>query len=198
MQRLRTPLLLAALATFAVAFGARAQSLPSTGTSAVPTYESAGLYWTNPGGTGGCEVAYRKANEGTWRAGLARGYDARDNQCRGSLVHLDPNTDYVVNFNLPGQGASRSLAFRTWANTFPVAKTITVGSANGTTLNVAEGGSAGGYVVYDGKGATLDGQNVAQYNVTINASYVILRGLNLRGAKQDAIRISPNVKDVVI
>ncbi|HUP96557.1 MAG TPA: hypothetical protein VM073_01375 [Usitatibacter sp.] len=173
-------------------------TLPSTNTIAIPTYEAVGLYWQSPGGSNGCQVKYRKAGTTAWTAGLDLWYDARDAQCRGSLVNLTPNTSYQVEFNLPGQAATRGLAFQTWANQKPVAKTITVASANGTTFNVAEGGTASGYVVYDGKGATLDGQNSAQYNVTINASYVIVRGLNLKGAKQDAIRISPNVKDVII
>jgi hypothetical protein len=125
-------------------------------------------------------------------------YDSRDGQCRGSLVNLAAGTNYQVEFNLPGQAATRGLVFKTWANQFPVAKTIAVNAATGTTFNVAEGGSAAGYVVYDGKGATLNGNNSAQYNVTINASYVIVRGLVLKGAVQDAIRISPNVHDVII
>jgi len=41
----------------------------------------------------------------------------------------------------------------------------------------------------------LDAANASPYNVSVNASYVIVRGLTL---KQDAIRISPTVKDVVI
>jgi hypothetical protein len=173
--------------------------LSSAGVTAIPTYESVGLYWTNPGGAAGCEVAYRASGSSSWKAGLAMWYDARNSECRGSLVNLTPGTQYEVNFNLPGQGAVRSTTFRTWANQLPVAKTITVNSANGTTLNITEGGSAAGYVVYQGAaGATLDGQNTAQYNVSVNASYVIVRGLTLKGAKQDAIRVSPNVKDVVI
>ena len=181
----------------AVSGGAQAQSLPATGTIAVPTYESVGLYWQSPGGTAGCEVKFRKSGEAAWKQGLAMWYDARDSQCRGSLVHLSPNTQYEVQFNLPGQAASRGLTFRTWANQVPVAKTITVNAGSGT-FNVAESGSPSGYVVYDGRGATLDGGNSATYNVTINASYVVVRGLNLRGARQDAIRISPNVTDVII
>jgi hypothetical protein len=185
------------------AFGqARAQApaatLPSSGTIAVPTYESAGLYWQSPGGTAGCEVKYRKAGDTAWSQGLALWYDARDAQCRGSLVSLVPNTYYQVELNLPGQAATRGLVFKTWSNQVPVKKTIAVSGGSGT-LNVAEGGSAtAGYVVYDGSGATLDAQNGAQYNVTINASYVVVRGLNLKGAQQDAIRISPDVTDVVI
>jgi hypothetical protein len=124
-------------------------------------------------------------------------YDARDAQCRGSLVGLTPNTTYQVELNLPGQAAARGLTFSTWANQRPVAKTIAVNSGSGT-FNITEGGSPSGYVVYEGSGATLDGQNTAQYNVTVNASYVILRGLTLKGAKQDAIRVSPTVTDVII
>src|SRR5688572_7884842 len=173
----------AGLAFAALVAHAQTATLPSTNTIAVPTYESVGLYWTSPGGTNGCQVKFRKAGATAWTQGLDMWYDARDSQCRGSLVHLTPNTSYQVEFNLPGQAPSRGLAFTTWANQKPVAKTITVNSASGTTLNVAEGGSASGYVVYDGKGATLDGVNSAQFNVTINASYVIVRGLNLKGAK---------------
>ena len=181
-----------------VATQAHAQ-LSNANTKAVPTYEAAGLYWTNPGATAatGCEVKFRKAGETAWTQGLAMWFDARDSECRGSLVNLTPGTSYEVEMNLPGQPAARALQFSTWANKFPVAKTIPVVSGS-ATLNITEGGTAAGYVVYEGNGATLDGLNTSQYNVTINASYVILRGLNLKGAKQDAIRISPNVKDVVI
>lgn len=176
---------------------APAATLPSTGTIAVPTYEAVGIYWQGPGATAGCEVKYRKAGDTAWSQGLDLWYDARDTQCRGSLVSLAPNTYYQVELNLPGQAATRGLVFKTWSNQLPVLKTIAVSGGNGT-FNVAEGGSPSGYVVYDGSGATLDAQNSAQYNVTINASYVIVRGLNLKGAMQDAIRISPNVTDVVI
>ena len=184
----------------AIAYGsARAQTatLPSTGTIAIPTYESVGLTWQSPGGTAGCEVKYRKWGDTAWVPGLALWYDARDTQCRGSLVSLAPNTDYQVEFNLPGQPAARGLVFKTWANQVPVASTVNVASGS-ATLNITQGGSAAGYVVYEGNGATLDAGNVAQYHVTINASSVVLRGLNRKGATLDAIRISPDVHDVIL
>jgi hypothetical protein len=197
--RLAAGMLALCVSSFAFDAIAQTATLPSTNTIAIPTYESVGLYWQSPGGTTGCEVKFRKWGDAAWIAGLGLWYDARDSQCRGSLVHLAPDTSYQVEFNLPGQAATRGLVFKTWANQYPVAKTIAINSANGTTFNVAEGGSASGYVVYQGAaGAVLDGQNTAQYNVTINASYVIVRGLTLRGAKQDAIRISPTAKDVII
>ncbi|MEP7070368.1 MAG: hypothetical protein ABI789_14060, partial [Usitatibacter sp.] len=182
-------------------FPARAQSgLSTTGTRAVATYEAVGLYWTNPGADAatGCEVKFRKVGGSSWIQGLAMWFDARDNECRGSLVNLLPGTQYEAQFNLPGHDSVRATTFTTWPNQFPVARTVTVKSGS-ATLDITAGGSAiDGYVVYEGAGATLDAGNNARFNVTVNASYVIVRGLTLKGAQQDAIRISPDVKDVVI
>ena len=168
---------------------------------AVTTYESAGLYWANPVGATaltGCEVKYRKSVDSAWSQGLPMWLDLRNGECRGSLVQLAPGTDYQVQLNLPGQPVARTLSFKTWSNQKPVAKTIMVASG-GSTLNINEGGSATGYVVYQGApGAVLDANNAAQFNVNVNASYVIIRGLVLKGAQQDAIRISPTVTDVII
>jgi hypothetical protein len=172
----------------------------SVDTRAVPTYESVGLYWRNPGANAatGCEVKFRKAGATAWTQGLPMWFDARNLECRGSLVQLTPGIDYQVEMNLPGQAAARSLSFRTWANQLPVAKTITVKSG-AATLNITEGGSPSGYVVYQGApGAVLDANNGTAFNVVVNASYVIVRGLALKGAQQDGIRISPDVSDVVI
>src|SRR5688572_16049347 len=197
---MRTLALKAALSGATVAtLQAQAQTatLPSTGTTAVPTYEAVGLYWQSPGGTAGCEVKYRKNGETAWKQGLAMWYDARDSQCRGSIVGLEPGTWYQAELNIPGQAATRGLAFQTWSNAKPVAKTIAV-PAGSAQLTITEGGSPSGWVVYEGNGATLDGANSATYNVHVKASYVIIRGLNLKGAKQDAIRLEPTVHDVVI
>ena len=172
-------------------------TLPSTGTIAVTTYESAGLYWQSPGGTAGCEVKYRKAGETAWKQALPMWYDARDSQCRGSIVGLEAGTWYQAELNLPGQEATRGVVFQTWSNGKPVAKTIAVNSGS-AQYTITEGGTPTGWVVYEGNGATLDGANAATYNIHVKASYVIIRGLNLKGAKQDAIRLEPTVHDVVI
>ena len=172
-----------------------------TGTArAVPTYESVGLYWTNPGASPatGCEVRYRRTGDAAWRQGLTMWFDSRNNECRGSLVHLTADTQYQVEMALPGNPPTQTLTFRTWPNQRPVAARIPVASGT-ATLNITVGGTAAGYVVYDGaRGAVLDAQGTVPYNVTINASFVIVRGLVLRGAGQDAIRISPTVTDVII
>ena len=190
-------LLLAAALAFA---SGRAHALDATGTRAVPTYEAVGLYWSSPGATaaGGCEVQYRVSGAASWSQALTMWYDARNTECRGSIVGLTPGTSYDVQLNLPGQPAAKALTFSTWSNTQPVSQTITVPSGS-ATLNISAGGSASGYVVYDGGGsAVLDAQNGADYNVTINASYVIVRRLTLKGARIHGVLISKDVHDVII
>jgi hypothetical protein len=171
-------------------------------TGAVATFESIGLYWTpgtNPG-SAGCPVRYRRANESQWREGFALWYDARNAQCRGSLVHLTPGTEYVVQLGLPGQAPSHELRARTWSENFPIARTVHVASRN-QQLNITEGGSANGYVLYTpapGLQAVIDVNNNADYNIAISAPYVIVRGFTLRGARRDGIRLLPGARDVVI
>jgi hypothetical protein len=187
-------------ASAGLALALQAASIAHAQNRAVPTYESAGLYWVNPGANvaSGCEVRFRRTGDATWRQGLALWFDSRDNECRGSLVHLAPDTDYQVELNLPNQPPALALSFTTWSNQKPVAS-ITVVPSGSATLNITQGGAPGAYAVYMGApGAVLDADNAVPFNITVNASYVIVRGLILRGAQQDAIRLSGNVTDVVI
>ena len=190
----------ASLLCAAAALQAQAQSLDSTNVNAVPTYEAVGLYWSSPAGataSGGCEVKFRVSGASAWTQGLTMVYDSSANQCRGSLVNLAAGTTYEAQLNLPGQAAAKSVTFTTWSNTKPVSQTIKVASGS-QTLNVSVSGTANGYVVYDGTGATLDAANNAPYNITINASYVIVRGFTLKGAQQHGILIDKNQHDVII
>src|SRR5881275_368414 len=137
------------VSSLALAQGAQAQSLDSSGIAAVPTYEAAGLYWSSPPGASsasGCEVKFRPVGGASWTQGLALWYDASTSQCRGSLVNLTAGTQYEVQLNMPGQAATKGISFTTWSNRLPVARTIPVSSGAGT-LNVNQGGSPSGYVV---------------------------------------------------
>ena len=173
-------------------------SLPSTNTKAVPTFESLGLYWKPPSspGSAGCEVRYRKSGDSSWKQGLNMWYDSRNSECRGSVVYLSPNTEYEVQFAMPGKSPSAGLKAKTWSEQFPIAKTVRV-SSRSTTLNITEGGTKDGYVLYEGP-ATIDVNKSEDYNVKISAPYVIVRGLTLKGAKVDGIRLVEGSHDVVI
>jgi len=194
------PLLAASLfVSLAGAFlPARAQALDSSGVQAVPTYEAVGLYWSNAGATAaGCAVQFRVQGTSAWTQGLNLWYDASKGECRGSLVNLTPGTTYEAQLGLTAGAFSKGITFTTWSNSLPVAQTIKVPSGT-STLNITAGGSASGYVVYDGTGSTLDAQNNAATNINVNASYVIVRGFTLKGAQQHGILIDKNQHDVVI
>jgi hypothetical protein len=175
-------------------------SLPSTGTKAVATFESLGLYWTPPSnpGAAGCTIQYRKSGESGWKKGLSMWYDARNSECRGSLVQLSPGATYEVQFAMPGKAPVAALTARTWAEKFPIAKTVMVAGGS-QPLNITQGGTASGYVLYTAPaGTTIDVGNNATSNITISAPYVIIRGLTLKGAKQSAITLAAGAHDVVV
>src|SRR6478672_846238 len=82
---------------------------------AVTTFESIGIYWTPPSNPGpaGCAIQFRKAGDAAWRDGLPLWFDARNGECRGSLVQLDPGTKYEI------QLAGAQLTAQTWSERFP-------------------------------------------------------------------------------
>ena len=178
--------------------------LPTQNAKAIATFESLGLYWTPPSdpGAAGCSVRYRIAGESVWKDGLAMWYDARNTECRGSLVHLSPGTSYEVQFAMPGQAPVAQITADTWNETFPIAQTVYL--ANGTmtqTLAITQGGSPGGYVLYTfppGGQTTIDVANAQFNNITISAPFVIVRGLTLRGAQEHGIALLDGAHDVVI
>ena len=66
---------------------------------AVSTYECIGLYFKSPE-SGQCNVQFRKTGASTWRDGYPLVHDPRDNEYRGSIVGLKPNTTYTIKINL--------------------------------------------------------------------------------------------------
>ena len=173
--------------------------LPSTNTKAIATFESLGLYWkpaSNPGPSG-CQVRYRQTGTTDWKPALPMWFDPRNAECRGSIVQLKPGTDYEVQFSMPGQQPAAQLAAKTWAENFPIAQVVQLSGTRTTPLNIVQGGTANGYVLYTGP-ATIDVGNAYDTNITIAAPYVIVRGLTLRGARVDAIRMVQGARDVVI
>ncbi len=176
-------------------------SLPSTGVRVVPTFQSLGVYWASPGGSGGCKIQYRKAGESAFKQGLDLWYDSRNNECRGSLVQLQAGSDYEIQLGLVGQSFSRGIVTKTWSEQFPIAQTITVPAGTSSQpITITQGGTPSGYILYQAApgGSTIDVQDAYQYNIRVAAPYVIIRGLTLRGARQDAIDLRPGAHDVVI
>ncbi|HSI82878.1 MAG TPA: right-handed parallel beta-helix repeat-containing protein [Candidatus Methylacidiphilales bacterium] len=198
--------LLLCLATILPVLNARAEEA-----RAVPTFQCAGLYWKpaeaapdNP-----CAVGYRVKGEENWKTALPLWFDPNDHpgvpehskEYRGSVVNLQPDTEYEFRLTLEKSKTEVIVPMRTWSENFKVAKTITIPHDAPQPFVITEGGSKeAGYVVYTMEsGAVLDAKSApeATSNVTVNASYVILRGLNLKNANTHGIVLG-DVQDIVI
>ena len=168
--------------------------------SATPTFHSVGLAW-QPNDPVDCAVFYRPLGSNTWLTGYPLWYDSRNLECRGSLVHLTPNTTYEI--RLTTLTDSTVLTATTWNENLPVdpAKIHYLSADSFTTLTISDSGSASGYALYapePGKSITIDVQNNHNTVIQVNASYVIIRGLNLTGGINSIINLNANVHDVVI
>ena len=161
----------------------------------VPTFHCLGIYWSPENGAAGKKVlvTFREVGQQSWHEGLPMRYNpVKTPECkgdyRGSIVNLTPGTTYEIALALEGTDVRTSLKAATWSETFPVASTVKVPSG-ATTLMVNKSGTPEGYVLYDGTGSVIDCGNKSDLGISVDASYVILRGFTIRNVKQDGIRI---------
>lgn len=175
----------------------------------VSTFNSVGLYWKPTGGTATRAVttAYRKQGSSEWKEALPlwfddnshpAPYDRHTGEYRGSIVGLDAGSHYEVKLQLQ-DGPERIFTVQTWSEDFKIARTVTLPAVNGASYTITEGGSAEeGYVLYVPEGdAAWDANNAADYNLKIDASWVIVRGFTLKGGKNHGITLG-GVQNVVI
>ncbi len=171
--------------------------------SAVPTFECIGLYWKPADGAEStiCQVNYRATEAKNWRQAYPLWFDKRDREYRGSIVHLKPDTEYEIKLSLQGSSNQTTLHGKTWTENFPIAKTIHLPERSRQTLTIEPSGKSDGYILYAPKpqgAATIDVVNRQDCCIVVKASYVIIRGLNLKNARIHGIRIMDNVHDVII
>jgi hypothetical protein len=175
------------------------------GITASSTFTSIGLSWRPPGGGPAVAVSVRFRPRGStaWRAGLPLSYDTRSDrpyggEYRGSLVGLTPGTTYEVELQLGTSGRPVAVTRATWSERLPVAKTVRV-PASTEPLPITEGGGPDGYVVYTpAPGSSGIRVSTSQLNaVNVEASYVIVRGFQLRGGR-DGMHVAAGHHDVVI
>ncbi|HSB12935.1 MAG TPA: right-handed parallel beta-helix repeat-containing protein [Bryobacteraceae bacterium] len=167
---------------------------------AVPTFESLGLYYNRPIAKDPCRAWYRVAGTQEWREGQALVYDEREKQYRGSLVGLTANTPYEIRLEADGQKIE--FETRTRSETFPVGKTTYLpGDGTDQTLYIRDGGTADAWHVVTPRPGTKfvsDVFNLSDYNVVVEADYVILRGLELKNAGMHGVLIRAGVQHVVV
>jgi hypothetical protein len=185
--------------TVALGFLAAAQAAGPQA-RAVPTFESLGIYYDRPVAADGCRIYYRAAGAADWREGYPLVYAGREKQYRGSLVGLQPDTPYDVRLEAGGERVE--IQARTRGDQFPIGKTTYLpGGTSDETIDIREGGSADGWHLVTPAAGTKhvnDVFNRADFNVVVEAEYVIIRGLELKNAAMHGIVIRPGIQNVVI
>jgi hypothetical protein len=176
--------------------------------SAVPTFESIGLYWSPPGAGEGhaAKVAFREAGTRKWRPGLDLWFDARDAEYRGSLVELRPGARYEIRLTLDS-GFAETVHAATWSENFRIKRTVRI--APGTTRLVIEPSDSGdeqGYVLFTAApGRNLIDQSGVPGNdpadscvvVKQGVHHVIIRGLVLGNCKRYGVFIERQFSPVL-
>jgi hypothetical protein len=176
-----------------------AADVPPTAPHAVATYECLGVYWARPV-AGPVTVQFRREGATGWQAAQDLVYDARDGEYRGSIVGLTPDTNYEV--KLSAGGMENVLQARTRSDRFPVGETTTLPSGDSTeSFTISKSGTADAYhlVTVPPAGRTsLDAAGRAVANITVDADFVIIRGLELRNAAQHGVLIKAGHHDIVV
>jgi hypothetical protein len=175
------------------------------------TFHCISLYWKpdDASAENECEVKYRIAGKDSLKQGMSLWFDPneheglpeRSHEYRGSLVDLVPDTNYEIQLKLEKTGTTTTLFQKTLSEYFNVFKTFKLAPGeHNKPLFITEGGSkTEGYIVYDAtsSGHIIDVGKQHDQCVKIDASYVILRGLTLKGAKHHGIELG-NVDHVII
>ncbi|MCE2594726.1 LamG domain-containing protein [Motilimonas cestriensis] len=181
--------------------------------SIIPTFNSLSVYWLVPinNEQEKARLFYKESAGYEWKEAVELDYETREfneleshfkkysNQFRGSIVRLDPDTEYDVIAYLESTNTYATSSVRTWSEQLKIAKTIYVDPTQKTLAITESGNEEVGYVVYDGqnKEHTLDIGEL--YNVEIDASYIIIRNFNFTNAAVHAIFIQgKNNKNIII
>ncbi|MBW2530443.1 MAG: hypothetical protein JRI55_03125, partial [Deltaproteobacteria bacterium] len=169
----------------------------------VPTFENLGIGWVPEGGGAEdrvCTVRYRQVGTEAWRDALPLEYAAADDEYRGSIVGLYSGTEYEIELSLQ-DGATENVSVTTWSENLPISQTVELPASSSSTLVIDSSGSPDGYVLYtagQGQSAVIDVEGNEEDAITIDASYVIVRGLELRNAGRRAIRLLGQSHHIVI
>ncbi|MFT3784416.1 MAG: right-handed parallel beta-helix repeat-containing protein [Nibricoccus sp.] len=163
------------------------------------TYECLGLVWRTPD-QGEYQLSYQIDGKDAWHPVLPLVYDARDGEYRGSIVGLKADTAYRVKLKAGEREAV--VEARTRSDRFPIGETTALPAGDSTkTVEITKSGTAQGYHLVTPPAqtrSTIDVYGRANYNIVVDADYVIVRGVEARNAAIHSILIKAGHHDVVI
>jgi len=111
----------------------------------VSTFECIGIYCkVDSADLGECKVNYRPSGSKQWKNALPLWFDERDNEYRGSIVGLTPNTEYEVEL---AYGEHKvQFKTRTRSEEFKIGKTTYLDTGvKAGTIHITESGNADGW-----------------------------------------------------
>jgi hypothetical protein len=165
--------------------------------SATATFEAIGVRVPTSGSPDPRErmpMRYRERGAKSWRDGLPLFFCPTDDEFRGSLVGLKPDTSYEIECWLVKSPQKRlAVSCRTWSEDVPVGEVRPLPVSRTEPLEIRDEGKADGWIVYrpePGKQATLAVGDQVPYAVLCDgAAYVMIEGLTIRGGNRDAVSI---------
>ncbi|MDO8540028.1 MAG: right-handed parallel beta-helix repeat-containing protein [Opitutaceae bacterium] len=167
------------------------------GPTTAATFECISIYYPSADASA-CQVHYRAAGASEWRPALELVFDPRNQEHRGSVVGLKPDTAYEL--RLTHQNQAKVLNARTRSDRFPIGRTTHVESQS-TALEISESGTPTSYHLITPNPqtrATIDVRNQLDHTVVVDANYVVIRGLELKNAARHGIYIKPGRHHIVV
>jgi len=163
----------------------------------VPTFECISIYFS-AAQKGDCQVFYKSTDENTWHQALDMVYGEREQEYRGSIVRLFPNTTY--NIKLLYKGEEFFTETTTLSEEWEVGKINTVNSRP-DPIQITESGTPESWHLItppDSTRTVIDVRNAQDHTMVIDADFVIVRGLELKNAARHGILIKEGRHHIVI
>lgn len=155
----------------------------------VPLFNTCGYYFVSKPAKD-VSVWFRKVG-GKWKKALEPVYITENVMYRGSIVNLEENTEYE--FKIVGNGKIMGQKkFKTWNSQIKVAKTIVLNNKNfNGYLKITDHGKPDGWIKYTAApGFVLKNNGKTPLINVVEAKYILLEGLTLKGGASKAIVIS--------
>ena len=168
----------------------------------IHTYQAVSIFWkpTGASATNACTVRYKKAGGSSWKTAQNLIYIPWASEYRGSVVNLVPGTNYEYLLEL-SSGETKTYNGSTKLEAPPViGRTITLSQTYTDSYTASFSGTANAYTLYQASpsGTTINVSNASDDALVIDADYVVVRGLTVKGGRVHNIRIADNRHHVVI
>ena len=164
----------------------------------VPTFNSCS-YYNRPSSDVAFSVEYKRTDETVWHAAHATVCDQPEKIHKGSLFHLEEDTEYQIRtFAGDDRKMLSQTIFRTWSSAPRIAKTIDLSTLPDTAQNgivITEQGTADAWIKYTAPANWIvkrtlreaDSQDAAV--VLKGIKYVILENLTIEGGQRNSILV---------